>query len=282
MRFYLATLDVVRILGVVVAIMVLALVGWLIAGPASLGIVVAIATGIVLIALVQLDRRNRLENLRLQDRNYRRIESLLALHNELQPAAPLPPMRGWAASPDLLRQLMELVRRQRPATIVEAGCGLSTLVCGYALRRTGEGRIVALEHDREYAERCREQLAEHGLQQIAEVRDAPLSEAVIRGERWKWYDLSALEDVESIDLLIIDGPPEHVQPLARYPALPLLADRLSEGAIAVLDDGDREGERLCVERWLAEMTGFSSEYLPLEKGAFILRRRGRPRPSSSG
>jgi predicted O-methyltransferase YrrM len=274
MRAYLSTIDVARILGVVVSILVIAGVGWLVAGPAILAVVVAVATGIVLVALVQLDRRNRLENLRLQDRNYRQIESLLALYSELQPAASLPPMRGWAASPDLLRQLMELVRRHRPVTIVEAGCGLSTLVCGYALRQTGEGRIIALEHDREYAERCREQLAGHGLRQIAEVRDAPLCDAEIRGERWKWYDLSALEDVESIDLLVIDGPPESVQPLARYPALPLLADRLSDRAIAVLDDGDREGERRCVERWLAEFAGLSSEYLPLEKGAFILRKGG--------
>ena len=276
-RHYLSTSDVVRILAVVASIMVLAVIGWLAAGPAILGIVVAVATGIVLVAVVQLDRRSRLDNLRLQDRHYKQIESLFALYGELEPVASLPPMRGWAASPDLLRRLMELVRCQRPVTIVEAGCGPSTLVCGYALRQTGAGRIVALEHDREYAERCREQLAAHGLQQIAEVRHAPLCDSEIQGVRWKWYDLSALEDVESIDLLVIDGPPESVQPLARYPALPLLADRLSEGAIAILDDGNRDGERRCVERWLAEIAGLSSEYLALEKGAFILRKGGEAR-----
>lgn len=39
----------------------------------------------------------------------------------------------------------------------------------------------------------------------------------------------------------------------------------------LLDDGDRPDEREMVGRWQAELEGFAASYLPLVKGAWLLR-----------
>ena len=46
-------------------------------------------------------------------------------------------------------------------------------------------------------------------------------------------------------MLIVDGPAETTEPLIRYPAVPVLYDRLSDDAVILLDDADRtEEERI--------------------------------------
>jgi hypothetical protein len=82
------------------------------------------------------------------------------------------------------------------------------------------------------------------LDAFATVVDAPLVDA--------WYDPAALDGLpeRGVELLIVDGPPAARG--SRYPALPLLADRLAPGAAILLDDTDREGERKAVERWSDE------------------------------
>ena len=66
----------------------------------------------------------------------------------------------------------------------------------------------------------------------------------------QWYDdavvaagLDAALQGDLIDLLLVDGPPAYAvgHGLARYPALPVLRDRLAPGATVVLDDVERPG-----------------------------------------
>ena len=52
----------------------------------------------------------------------------------------------------------------------------------------------------------------------------------------------------------------------------LLWDRLSQDAVIVLDDADRDDERATVEEWLALYPELTVERLRHEKGAVILRR----------
>lgn len=53
-------------------------------------------------------------------------------------------------------------------------------------------------------------------------------------------------------MLIVDGPPGRVNKDARYPALPLLHERLNPGAHVFLDDATRPDERRILTQWLAE------------------------------
>ncbi|MCW2524626.1 MAG: hypothetical protein JWO63_2961 [Frankiales bacterium] len=137
----------------------------------------------------------------------------------------------------------------RRTSIVECGSGVSTVVLARLLRqRAIAGTVVALEHDPDWARLVNQLLADEGLSAFGRVVHAPLE-----GEP-TWYSLSSLTELpETIDLLIVDGPPAD-QPgngQRRAPALTTLQPRLSETAVVYLDDIDRPGEQSVLEAWHA-------------------------------
>ncbi|MGH3151158.1 MAG: class I SAM-dependent methyltransferase [Streptosporangiaceae bacterium] len=205
---------------------------------------------------------------------FRQLEALQNLNAVLPSSDVLPATRGWAASPDLLMVLVDLVITERPSLVVECGSGASTLWLALAMRRFGlDGRIVALDHDPVFGAKTREFLARHGVADLAEVRDAPLESFTLDGQTYAWYARKAWDDLTGIDLLFVDGPPAATGPMARYPALPLLAGSLSPAAIAVLDDLVVTDTQQFLRLWLDAYPEFSSEILPLEKQAAVLRRK---------
>lgn len=201
---------------------------------------------------------------------YGQLEAMVGLNAVLGPKYPFPGTRGWAASPDLLREVVTHVLHHPVALAVEASSGTSTLMIAYAMERKGSGHVIALEHDALYAGRTRDLLQLHGLAHRATVVHAPLVEHRAGGSGLLWYDLSKAPMDAPIDLLVVDGPPEEVGPMARYPAVPLLRDRFAPGARVILDDGDRPDERTIAERWKNECGATACEHLPLEKGAWSL------------
>lgn len=216
---------------------------------------------------VEADTRKELKQ------TFRQLEALQNLNAVLPTSDVLPATRGWAASPDLLLTLVDLVITERPSLIVECGSGASTLWLALALRRFGiDGRIIALDHDPVFSGKTRDFLARHDVLDLAEVRDAPLESFSLDGETYSWYARTAWEDLAGIDLLFVDGPPAATGHQARYPALPLLNKSLSPIATIVLDDLIVPDMREVLPRWLDADPGFSSEILPLEKQAAVLRR----------
>ena len=204
---------------------------------------------------------------------FSQLEALQNLNAVLPVSGVLPATRGWAASPDLLLTLVDLVITERPSLVLECGSGASTLWLALAMRRFGiDGRIVALDHEPEYAGKTRDLLARHDVAGLAEVRDAPLESFSLDDETYRWYARETWEDLEEIDLLFVDGPPAVTGPKARYPALPLLAKSLSPRVTVVADDLIVPDMQETVRLWLGSHPDFSSEILPLEKQAAVLRR----------
>ncbi|WP_116247914.1 O-methyltransferase [Nocardiopsis sp. FIRDI 009] len=204
------------------------------------------------------------------------------LRETLDTAAFMPPLRGWAASPDVLRVLVRHIDRLRPDLVVEFGSGASSVWLGYALRRAGGGRLVAIEHDARYAELSRDLVTAHGLDDMIEIRHAPLTEiapqestvgdeTVLTADRW--YDASVLADLEGIGLVFVDGPPQATGRQARYPAVPTVLPHCTEDAVIVLDDADRPDEQAIGDRWLAEHPELQRVEEYTEKGAHVFSRK---------
>ncbi len=198
-----------------------------------------------------------------------RLELRDWLARELDLPRPLPPTRSYAASPDLLVELVRLIDRALPEQVVELGGGVSSVVIARRLAQHGRGRLTTLEHHREYAAATRAELDAFGVAERARVIDAPLVELTLEGETWPWYTLGA-EVPERIDLLFVDGPPGVTRPHARYPAVPLLRERLAPGAGVLLDDTDRAEEQEIVRRWCAQVEGLTAEELMIARGAALL------------
>ncbi len=218
-------------------------------------------------------RRVEADTQKEMKQTFRQLEALQNLNAVLPASDVLPATRGWAASPDLLLVLVDLVITQRPSLIVECGSGASTLWLALAMRRFKiDGRIIALDHDPVFGGKTREFLARHDVGDLAEVRDAPLETFSLDGETYSWYARRAWEDLTEIDLLFVDGPPAATGDQARYPALPLLSGSLSPVAAVVLDDLVVPDMQKVLRRWLDAHPDFGSEILPLEKQAAVLRR----------
>ncbi|MEU6246723.1 class I SAM-dependent methyltransferase [Glycomyces sp. NPDC047010] len=202
---------------------------------------------------------------------YAQFEDLMALYRLTGPAGPLPRMRDWAAGPELTRYLAEEVAARGGARVLECGSGTSTVVLALVARSLGAGQVTALEHDPHYAAQTRAELEARNLGGWGKVVDAPLTDVDLGGERWRWYDPGLLPHNE-IDILLVDGPPGPTGPQARYPALPVLAERLAKDALVVLDDADRPDERAIAARWTDAYPDLVPEHLPHDRGTLLLRR----------
>lgn len=171
----------------------------------------------------------------------------------------------WSAEADFLEWLVEAVSGGRPAQVIECSSGLSTLVLARACERAGSGMVWSLEHEAEYTQATRAALAAYGLQDWATVIHAPLRSTPLAEGTWQWYDLSRLPPLRA-DLLVIDGPPGFLQPLSRYPALPMLASRLAAGCVVLVDDAARADEQEMLDRWCERHAGLRRESLAAARG----------------
>ncbi len=179
------------------------------------------------------------------------------LLNRMLAAGPAIESDDWALAPEALELVLEQVTAGRNR-IVECGSGLSTVIIARLLRERGAGSLHSLEHEPTWVELSRRRIASEGLEPFAQVICAPLAAEPLAPPGCRWYERSALERLphSGIELLLVDGPPAdpaRAPERSRYPALPLLADRLSTGATVILDDAQREGERWVLERWEGEL-----------------------------
>ena len=136
----------------------------------------------------------------LREQN-RDIESMLQLFQQVTPRAPMPV--DDPVTPTDLLGLMHMVRSRSPKLAVVLGPGPSTVWLGYALEQGG--RLVVVDHDAERAAQTRALLLAHGLTAV-EVLHAPLAELSVEGRTVDWYDVDALDGLQDIDLLVVDGP----------------------------------------------------------------------------
>lgn len=173
----------------------------------------------------------------VQNRLYAQLESLSWLERALKLRFSLPPLRGWAASPDVLLGLHEHVRLTR------AYLSREHLDAWVDLRLAP---LQPWDH-------------EHLGHEAKKPNDPPV----------RWYDLTMLYGLEDINLLFVDGPPGSTCSHARYPAMPALAKSLAGGAQVWMDDTVRAEEKAICEAWVAAYS-FKVEYHSLEKGLGVL------------
>ena len=212
---------------------------------------------------------------RAAQQQVRQFQSLLSLYSLVRLRAGAPGLGGWAASPDVMLMLANELLARRPAMVLECGSGASTVWMGLVVQELSLGtRIVALEHDEAFAEATRREVERHGLQDVAEVRSAPLRTLDSLAHETPWYDESAVRDLHDIGLVFVDGPPGPTGPQARFPVVPLLRDRLAEECALFLDDAAREDERTVADRWRELLPDFRVEEPETEKGVIVFRRGG--------
>ncbi|HCR98460.1 MULTISPECIES: class I SAM-dependent methyltransferase [Halomonas] len=233
------------------------------------------------IALLQALSRRQIEMQKEQkallENNYTQVESLIWLQKQLSLKGPLPPLRGWAASPDFLLKLHSCILSARPYNVVEFGSGASTVVIADALRQNGVGCLISMEHSQFYANQTISFLLSENLSSWVDIRTGDL--VAWKGKHINtridekpslWYQKQLLADIQSVSLIVVDGPPAATCQYARYPALLALENQLGDDVQIWMDDASRREEKIICQSW-AEEYGFTFELLALEKGLGILQ-----------
>jgi predicted O-methyltransferase YrrM len=245
----------------------------------SLATPVSVLTAFLLLAALLFHFRRLADADR--ERHARRVQAVAELTRLLPLRRPMPPMQGWSASPELATTLLSVILDHRPTTVVELGSGVSSIVVGYALELAGRGEAVSFDHNADFLEATRHELVRHGIKSVT-LSHAPLGTISLNGHAAPWYELDDSALPGTIDLLVIDGPPRMVGRDSRYPALPMLRDRLSPHAVVVFDDALRAEEAAMIRQWARPTDGWSwsVEHVPSKKGIAVLRRLGAPVPDN--
>jgi predicted O-methyltransferase YrrM len=205
------------------------------------GVLAGAAGGTViwLLSWRSLETGNKLE---------REAQSLWGLSGLMSEGRFWPIPGGWALSAEAIAVLSKEARRRDLKVVVELGPGTSSIVLGRGL--TGQLKMFGVEHHPDYAAFLRRELEAHEILDYTLV-ESPLTEQQIEGRTVSWYDPACLGRLpESIDVLLIDGPPNERGDGARAPAWPLLRSRMREGGLVLVDDTDRADERAMVDRWV--------------------------------
>lgn len=224
---------------------------------------------------IERNRKNVIAEGLKQNRNlYTQIESLLSVYKKINPQKPLPSMSGWAAPPELALLIINTIEENNYEQVVDIGSGVSSLVAGYALQENNrsKGRVVSIDHDERFYNTTKQLIKEHKLEEIVDIRKAPLLIQKVNNNSYSWYDTDQLKDIKEIDLLIVDGPPGGTQKNARFLALPLLYDKLKAGSTIILDDYFREDEKHVVEQWLKIYPELTLTEIRTDRGIALLQK----------
>lgn len=206
------------------------------------------------------------------ENHQKKIQAYFSLYSMVNFRESLPYMTGWSATPELALAIYQEIRNNQPDKVFELGSGISTVIASYGLEQNGKGTITSLDHDSTYANKSRDLLKSHKVDAFAQIKICPLVPYEIENTTWHWYDLESLSFTEEINMLLIDGPPVKTNKNARFPALPLLIDKLSDHATIIVHDAHRPSERDILSRWITKFPEFSCEIKNTEKGIAVLRR----------
>lgn len=135
-------------------------------------------------------------------------------------------------------------------SILEFGCGISTVVIARMIAREGgKARITAFEENRGWFDFIRSVLERESLTNIARLIHAPL----VKSERYEHalcYDPKIVGPAlvnASFDLVLIDGPSAFRREIqnSRIPTYDLFKDHVNKDKCTIfIDNADRPGERL--------------------------------------
>jgi predicted O-methyltransferase YrrM len=180
---------------------------------------------------------------------------------------------GWSIDAFLGKFLVQHLMEHRPKCIVELGSGSSTILIARTLQLMGINYCdhVAVDHEAKYLAISRDYARLNGLEDRVTWLDCPLQHYQELDKLWYGGLTEKLAD-RKIDLLIIDGPPGPLQPMSRYPALPLLLPYMSEHCTIILDDAIRSEEQDIARRWVQESPNFNLTFTHEGHGLAILTR----------
>lgn len=166
----------------------------------------------------------------------------------------------WAIERKFADLLIYTILTKNPRVVVDLGSGLTTLITAKVmeLKEQKDFTIYSVDCGGKFLKETENRIKAEKLNNFKNIHFiyAPLEEITIKTRKYIWYKNFSKQISESkIDLLVVDGPMGNLCKNARYPAVPLLEDKLKKKSVILLDDFNREDEQEIGKLWCAEING---------------------------
>jgi len=157
-----------------------------------------------------------------------------------------------AVDAETIDRLVELVRAERPAAVVEFGCGTSTVVLAALLAKLHPDgpRVVSFEQDPERIGRICDALAQRGLERMVAVTHLPLGEYVGGAPPCYLFTEEAAELLRRHppEMVLVGGPTLD-SGASRLGTVDLVAPFLHRDVTLLLDDALDDAGLLVGQAW---------------------------------
>ncbi len=174
----------------------------------------------------------------------------------------------WSIDGDLARIMVKDIIENRRNFILELGSGSSTIIIAQLLKKLGKGKFYSIEDNENFYNKIKRELSLNGLEYNVNLILSPLKQIIVDNKEFLWYDTNFIKEIEKVDFLFVDGPPAYIQEMSRFPALPLLINKLNNDFVILLDDGKRIDEKIAVDKWKKLFPDFKYQLIDTIKGAW--------------
>ena len=200
----------------------------------------------------------------------RQLEAFHTLHGLLRTDYLNLDFHGWPISPDVGRHLVASILEDDYDAILEFGSGTSTVLLARALRlkyadQPERPQFLSFDHSEKYHARSLKLLNDNDASEYASILLAPIKKLTVSKRSFWYYDCvarleklaeSLLEAGRELDIFVfVDGPPEKLENVTRFPILPILLAVFERCNVRILlDDSSRESEKLVIRKWRRTLT----------------------------
>lgn len=156
-------------------------------------------------------------------------------------------INGSTLSKEGLLLLQIIIQKIQPEVIIEFGCGLSTEVINDTIYPNKECRFFSIDNIEKFINCTQSALNKPNCVTFIH---APIKLHWIDGCPFVTYSgkfLSELCGIDSVDLVLIDGPYGKI--FTREAPLFLISGLLKEGSVVILDDSNRPKEQQTLKIW---------------------------------
>jgi hypothetical protein len=167
------------------------------------------------------------------------------------------PLTIWSISPSTLLHVMNDIVINKKKQVIEFGSGISTIYIAKLIKSLNlDIQFYSVESNQNWISELNDLLERYEIEAFVKIIYAPIlnvsNEYTYKNQK-SWYDFSTIEneirELNSIDLILVDGPSGSNTSYARYPAIPFLIDKASKDLSVFLDDTNRKAEKEIFIEW---------------------------------
>lgn len=166
------------------------------------------------------------------------------------------PFNSFSLNPDTIVDILNDILLNQRKSIIEFGSGIGTIYIAKLIKMYDlDVKFVSIDSDEEWIATLTKMLEKENLSdyvKLIKVKIVEIQEYNYKAQN-KWHDIATVKkiakDLNTIDMVIVDGPYGQICDFARYSAIPVLKDFLAEKFCVLLDDTNRKVEQEIFNEW---------------------------------